>query len=169
MGDKASKDSIAKQAYDMITKIMHEDNKYDNLTKKDREKNRKLILKPMVNDYFAWVKKEYNLVAHESETGKAIAYSINQEPYLRAFLKNGDVPMDNNYAEQAIRPFTIGRKNYLFCESVNGAKDSAIIYSIVETAKVNELTFTIILEFLITELSKRKKENFLVHIDDLSP
>ena len=60
-------------------------------------------------------------------------------------------------------------KNYIFCESVNGAKDSAIIYSIVETAKVNELTFTIILEFLITELSKRKKENFLVHIDDLSP
>ena len=56
MGDKVSQDSIAKQAYDMITKIMHEDNKYDNLTKKDREKNRKLILKPMVNDYFAWVK-----------------------------------------------------------------------------------------------------------------
>ena len=53
MGDKASKDSIAKQAYDMITKIMHEDNKYDNLTKKDIEKNRKLILKPMVNDYSA--------------------------------------------------------------------------------------------------------------------
>ena len=50
---EASKDSIAKQAYDMITHIMHEDNKYDNLTKKDREKNRKLILKPMVNDYFA--------------------------------------------------------------------------------------------------------------------
>ena len=53
LGDKASKDSIAKQAYDMITKIMHEDNKYDSLTKKDREKNRKLILKPMVNDCFA--------------------------------------------------------------------------------------------------------------------
>ena len=53
LGDKASKGSIAKQAYDMITKIMHEDNKYDNLTKKDREKNRKLILKPMVNDCFA--------------------------------------------------------------------------------------------------------------------
>ena len=156
MGDKASKDSIAKQAYDMITKIMHEDNKYDNLTKKDREKNRKLILKPMVNDYFAWVKKEYNLVAHESETGKAIAYSINQEPYLRAFLKNGDVPMDNNYAEQAIRPFTIGRKNYLFCESVNGAKASAIIYSIVETAKANGLNVYKYLEFLITELSERK-------------
>ena len=53
MGDKASKGSIAKQAYDMITKIMHEDNKYDNLTKKDREKNRRIILKPMVNDCFA--------------------------------------------------------------------------------------------------------------------
>ena len=169
LGDKASKDSIAKQAYDMITKIMYEDNKYDNLTKKDREKNRKLILKPMVNDYFAWVKKEYNLVAHESETGKAIAYSINQEPYLRAFLKNGDVPMDNNYAEQAIRPFTIGRKNYLFCESVNGAKASAIIYSIVETAKANGLNVYKYLEFLITELSERKKDGSLDHIDDLLP
>ena len=82
----------------MIAKIMHEDNKYDNLTKKDREKNRKLILKPMVNDYFTWVKNEYNLVAPESDIGKAIAYNINQEQYFRAFLKNGDVPMDNNYA-----------------------------------------------------------------------
>ena len=62
MGDKVSKDSIAKQAYDMITKIIHEDNKYDNLTKKDREKNHKLILKPMVNDYFTWVKMSITLL-----------------------------------------------------------------------------------------------------------
>ena len=68
-----------------------------------------------------------------------------------------------------IRPFTIGRKNYLFCESVNGAKASAIIYSIVETAKANRLNVYKYLEFLITELSKRKKEGSLDHIDDLLP
>ena len=68
-----------------------------------------------------------------------------------------------------ISPFTIGRKNYLFCESVNGGKASAIIYSIVETAKTDGLNVYKYLEFLITitELSKRKKKNTLYHIDDL--
>ena len=82
----------------MITAIMHEDNKYDDLPKKDRERNRKLILKPMVNSYFDWIKEKYNLVNPEGDTGKALAYSIKQEKYLRVFLKDGDVPMDNNYA-----------------------------------------------------------------------
>ena len=132
LDDKVSKDSIAKQAYDMINKIMHEDNKYDNLTKKDREKNRKLILKPMANDYFAWIKNEYNLVAPESDSSKAI------------------------------RLFTIGRKNYLFCESFNGAKASAIICSIVETTKANGLNVYKYLEFLITELPERKRMTLLI-------
>ena len=68
-----------------------------------------------------------------------------------------------------ISPFTIDRKNYLFCESVNGAKASAIIYSIVETAKANGLNVYKYLEFLITKLSKRKKEDSLDHIDNLLP
>ena len=153
----------------MITEIMHEDNKLDNLTKKEREKQRKLILKKKVNDYFAWVKETAVHVSPESETGKALAYSINQETYLKAFLSNGDIPMDNNYAEQAIRPFTIGRKNFLFFESVKGAKASAIIYSIIETAKANGLNTYLYLEFLIEELSKRKKEGTITHVDDLLP
>ena len=169
LGSEASKGTVAKEAYDMITKIMHEDNLYDDLTKKDRERNRKLTLKPMVNEYFTWIKAKYNLVPSESDIGKALAYSINQEKYLRVFLKDGDVPMDNNYAEQAIRPFTIGRKNFLFFESVNGAKSSAIIYSIVETAKANGLHVYKYLEFILEELAKRKKAGTLDHIDDLLP
>ena len=97
-GKAISNDSIASKAYNMITSIMHEDNKYDDLPKKDRERNRKLTLKPMVNDYFAWIKEKYPLVAPQSALGKALFYSINQEQYLRLFLKDGDIPMDNNYA-----------------------------------------------------------------------
>lgn len=67
------------------------------------------------------------------------AYSIHQEKYLRTFLLDGDVPMDNNPAEQAIRPFTIGRKNFVLIDSSNGAKASAMIYSLVETAKANQI------------------------------
>ena len=154
LGPDISEGTIAKQAYDMITNIMHEDNNYDDLPKKERERNRKLTLKPLVNAYFTWAKEKYLLLSPSSDIGKALAYSINQEKYLRSFLKDGDVPMDNNYAEQAIRPFTIGRKNFLFFESVNGAKASGIIYSIVETAKANGLHVYRYLEFLLEELSK---------------
>ena len=82
--------------------------------------------------------------------GKALAYSIHQESYLRTFLNDGDVPMDNNYAEQAIRPFTIGRKNFVLIETSNGARASAMIYSIVETAKANYLNVYQYFELLLT-------------------
>ena len=58
-----------------------------------------------------------------------MAYSINQEKYLRVFLDDGSVPMDNNRAEQAIRPFTIGRKNFVLIDSSNGAKANGMLYS----------------------------------------
>lgn len=169
VGEKESKGTVAAQAYNKITEIMHEDNKLDDLPKKDRERQRKLILKKKVSDYFEWAKEKYLLIAPNSALGKALAYSINQEKYLRVFLKDGDIPMDNNYAEQAIRPFTIGRKNFVFIESVNGAKASAVIYSIVETAKANNLNTYKYLELLLSELPKRKKEGKLSHIDDLLP
>ncbi|MCR5459683.1 MAG: transposase [Acetatifactor sp.] len=66
-----------------------------------------------------------------------MAYSIHQEPYLREFLSDGNIHMDNNYAEQAICPFTIGRKNFVIIESDNGAKASAVLYSLAETTKAN--------------------------------
>ena len=64
-------------------------------------------------------------------------YSLNQKQQLMAFLDHGDVPISNNLAENAIRPFVVGRKNWLFCDSVKGAESSAIVYSLVETAKAN--------------------------------
>ena len=102
-------------------------------------KQRQLILTEKDDAYFTWVKLKYTQVTHNSTIGKALAYSIHQESHLRTFLNDGDVPMDNNYAEQAIRPFTIGRKNFVLIETSNGARASAMIYSIVETAKANAL------------------------------
>lgn len=64
-------------------------------------------------------------------------YAQNQRGPLRAFIDDGDVPISNNLAENAIRPFAVGRKNWLFCDTTKGAEASAIVYSIVETAKAN--------------------------------
>ena len=76
-------------------------------------------------------------MTRNSVIGKALAYSINQQSYLSTFLSDRNVPMDNNFAEQAIRPSTISRKNFVLIESSNGAKASAMLFSLAETAKVN--------------------------------
>ena len=165
----SAKGTIAEEAYKMITEMLHLDNEYDDLSVEDRQKQRQLVLKPKVDAYFAWVKQKYMQVTHNSTIGKALAYSINQEPYLRTFLNDGAVPMDNNYAEQAIRPFTVGRKNFVLMESSNGAKASAMIYSIVETAKANQLNVYQYLELLLTEIPKYMDDNNIRFIDDLLP
>ena len=77
--------------------------------------------------------------------------------------------MDNNYAEQAIRPFTIGRKNFVITESDKGAKASAIIYSLAETAKANGLNTYKYFEFLLTEMPKHLEDKSLNFLNDLLP
>ena len=104
-----------------------------------------------------------------STIGKALAYSINQEEYLRKFLSDGNIPMDNNYAEQAIRPFTLGRKNFVIIESDNGAKASAILYSLVETAKANQINTYKYFELLLTEIPKHMEDKNLSFLNDLLP
>ena len=153
----------------MITDILHTDNEFDDLSATDRQKQRQEKLQPKVDAYFAWAKAKYDQVTHNSNIGKALAYSINQEKYLRVFLGDGNIPPDNNYAEQAIRPFTIGRKNFVIMESDNGAKASAMLYSIVETAKSNGLNTYQYLELLLTELPRHQEDKDLKFLDDLLP
>ena len=153
----------------MITEIMHMDNTFDDLSVTERKKQRQLVLSEKVDAYFAWAKQKYSQVTHNSTIGKALAYSINQEEYLRVFLSDGNVPMDNNYAEQAIRPFTIGRKNFVMIESSNGAKASAILYSLVETAKANMINTFEYFNLLLTEIPRHMDDKDLRFIDDLLP
>ena len=153
----------------MITEIMHIDNTFDDLSVTDRKKQRQLVLSEKVDAYFAWAKQKYSQVIHNSTIGRALAYSINQEEYLRVFLSDGHIPMDNNYAEQAIRPFTIGRKNFVMIESSNGAKASAILYSLVETAKANMINTFEYFNLLLTEIPEHMDDKDLSFIDDLLP
>lgn len=88
----------------------------------------------------------------QSLLGKAIAYAQNQWPKLSVFLTHPHLPLDNNRAENAIRPFVVGRKNWLFCDTVAGANASARLYSLIETAKANGLEPHAYLTRLFTEL-----------------
>ena len=169
VGLTAAKGSIAQEAYDMITEMLRIDNTFDDLPVSDRRKQRQLILSEKVDAYFTWIKQKYTQVTPNGSIGKALAYSINQEKYLRVFLTDGNIPMDNNYAEQAIRPFTLGRKNFVLIESSNGAKASAVLYSLVETAKANGLNTFEYFNLLLTEIPQHVDDNNLRFLDNLLP
>ena len=166
---KAEDRSLAKIALKMIQAIYREDKKYKESSAKERLNNRKYVVKPLVEAYFEWVKTYVNKVDPRSKLGKAIKYSINQEKYLRVFLENADVPMDNNAAERVIRPFTVGRKNWVMIDTISGAKASAIAYSLVETAKANGLNVYQYFKHLLTEIPKHMDEKDMSFCEDLLP
>lgn len=167
--DESVTGTIAHEAYAMITDILRTDNGYDDLPVRDRQKQRQEHLLPKVDAYFEWVKKKYSQITHNSTIGKASAYSINQEQYLRVFLSDGHIPPDNNPAEQVIRPFTPGRKNFVLIESDNGANASAMLYSLAETAKANGVNTYKYFELLLTELPKHMADSDRSFIDSLLP
>ncbi len=91
-------------------------------------------------------------VLPKGETAKGINYCLNQEKYLKVFLSDGEVPIDNLASERALRTFTIGRKNWMTLNTVRGAQASAMIYSITETARANGLNVYYYVKHLLTEL-----------------
>ena len=119
--------------------------------------------------YFTWAKQNLLSVTPKSKTAKGLTYSLNQEKYLKTFLEDGEVPMDNNSAEQAIRPFCVGKKNWVMIDTIAGAEASAIIYSIAETAKANNLKPYHYFEYLLTEIPKHMDDHDTSFCEDLLP
>lgn len=112
---------------------------FGNVTPERRLAARQRLSKPVVDGFKAWLDKEAACVLPQSLLGKAFTYCRNQWPKLIQFLDDGRLEIDNNRAERSVKPFVIGRKNWLFANTPSGARTSAIIYSIVETAKENGL------------------------------
>lgn len=156
---KPERSRIASDALQMIAAIYHAEGKLQDLSATERLRKRKIKVRPLVNAFFTWIHKTAadTSILMSDDTHDGIQYCINQEEYLRAFLEDGDVPIDNNSTEGTIRGFTIGRKNWMVIDTISGAKASAIIYSLVETAKANDLHIYRYFEYLLTELPKLKE------------
>ncbi|OXS52121.1 IS66 family transposase [Cohnella sp. CIP 111063] len=108
--------------------------------------------RPIVEAYFAWLKQQRSRTLPKSLLGQAITYSLNQWEKLTAFLADGRLELDNNRSERSIKPFVIGRKNWLFANTPRGAKASAAIYSVIESAKENGLRPYDYLKYLFEQL-----------------
>lgn len=163
------KNSRAYLALTMIQAIYREEKQLKDLPAEERKNRRQLSVKPLVEAYFVWVRETLPKVPQKSKTWEGFNYSLNQEKYLKVFLDDGEVPMDNNAAEQSIRGFCIGKKNWVMIDTIAGAKSSAIIYSIAETAKANNLKPYDYFEHLLTEIPKHLDDPDRSFLDDLLP
>ena len=163
------KQSVLDLLMNQIRAIYREEGKLSGFSADERVEKRQLVVKPLVDAFFAYVKQNSGRVPKSGKAREAFTYALNQEPYLRVFLENGDVPMDNNASERAIRGFCIGKKNWEMIDTVHGASASAIIYSISETAKANGLKPYEYFEYLLTEIPKHQDESSTDFLADLLP
>lgn len=120
----------------------------------------------VLEEYWTWIE---NLGATSGKLAEAIKYAKNQKPFLETFLQHGEIEISNNQVENAIRPIVVGRKNWLFSDTPEGAKSSAMIYSIIETAKANGLNVEDWLTYVLETLPDRFADNPSASIDDLLP
>ena len=152
-----------------IQAIYREEGKLKDLSSDERLMQRQLVIKPLVDALFVFLKQQEGAVPKSGQLRKAYTYILNQESYLRVFLEDGDVPMDNNASERAIRGFCIDKKNWQMIDTINGANASAIIYSIAETAKANNLKPYDYFEYLLSEIPNHMDDTDHTFLEDLLP
>lgn len=156
-------DSIAQQAVARIRKLYEVEWAADKAKSSvdERAQLRAKRSKPLLESLRAWLLEIQPTVAKKSLLGKAIAYTLDEWPRLVAYADTGFVPLDNNGAENAIRPFVVGRKNWLFAETPAGATAMVRLYSLIETAKANGIDPYWYLRFLFEKLPNAKSDSEL--------
>lgn len=132
-------------------------------------KHRQLVVQRLVEAFFSYLKQYKDKVGKSSKAKEAFTYALNQKLDLRVFLEDGDVSIDNNVSERAIRGFCIGKKNWEMIDAIHRANSSTIIYSIAESAKVNNLKPYEYFEYLLTEIPKYMEDTNRDFLTELLP
>ena len=152
---------------DFCNQLFKVEESLKDLTPKERFCKRLELEKPILEAFGCWL--ESLTVLKGSALGKAVTYAMNQRPFMENYLLDGRCAISNNAAENAIRPFTVGRKNWLFADTPKGASASAAVYSIIETAKANGLNVFAYLQHLLLYMPDMDWQNYPEELDDLMP
>ena len=166
MTPEKRKASLAAAALRSIQALYRIERQTRQLTDNERQIVRVNRSLPLLDEFRVWLDQHIPIVPPRSALGKAMNYAHKQWPKLTTYTGDGRLCMDNNLTENAIRPFVIGRKNFLFCDSVAGANASANLYSLIETAKANGIEPYAYLKIIFTELPQA---NSLEEIEVLLP
>ena len=156
----------AAEGYEFCNRLFELERQFEGLTAEERLIQRKEKSGPILEAYWTWL---YTIPRPTGKLKDAVTYAQNQKAHLSAFLEHGEIEISNNQVENAIRPFVVGRKGWLFADTPQGAEASAIIYSLMETAKANSLRLDDYLLHLLSILPQRAEQNKDFEIDDLLP
>lgn len=133
--EKARFGSLSLCAKQYCDRLFELESKFNELSVNERCLKRQEQSMPLMEEFFQWLRTQH--ISSKSAFGNAVEYALGQQKYLTRYLLDGRLEISNNRAERSIKPFVIGRKNFLFANTVRGAKASAVMYSLVETAKEN--------------------------------
>lgn len=142
-----SEESYAEIGVGYCNRLFHIEEELQDLSPEERYIKRLELEKPVLEAFWSWLDTVAAL--RGSKLAKAVTYALNQKPFMENYLLDGRCSISNNAAENAIRPFVTGRKNWLFADTPKGADASAAVYSIVETAKANNIDVYLYLEMLL--------------------
>ncbi len=131
------KKGLADEAVAMIGELYRVERDAAGLDDEARWQMRQTRSRPQLDALRAWLDRVRPSVPPKLALGQAMAYLDSYWPKLVRYTERGDLPIDNNRCENAIRPFVVGRRNWLFSDTPAGANASAILYSLIETAKAN--------------------------------
>ena len=130
------------------------------LSEAEKLQIRQVESKPIVEEFFNWVNSTMSeKIVLNKKLKNALTYASNQQKELSEFLNDGKIPLTNSLSERAIRPFAVHRKNWLFADSVDGANANAIMYSLIESAKVNNLNIYKYINYLLEQLPQLENVN----------
>jgi hypothetical protein len=146
------KETVAYNAMTRIGILYKVEELIRNKTPEECHEERQKQSRPVVDALFEWLHSMEDSVDRSSLIGDAILYTLNQEPYLRRYLDDGHLSIDNNSAERAIKNFAVGRRNWLFAKSIRGADASAVVYSVTETALQNGLKPYVYLTYVLDQI-----------------
>ena len=160
------KKSVAAQGYKFCNRLFALERKLEGLDDAERQAQRHEKALPIIEEYYAWIE---TITCPTGKLKDAVTYALNQKEYLCAFLDHGEIEISNNQVENAIRPVVMGRKSWLFSDTTDGAEATAIVYSLMETAKANNLRLEDYIQHLLTVLPDRFAVDPNSDIDDLLP
>ena len=160
--------SLAEKGRDYCDAIFHKEKTYKGLDLEERNEKRQEEIKPILDEFYSWLMEKNEEVLPKSSLGKAIKYAINQWPKLSNYINHPMAEASNNKAERGIKNFVIGRKNFMFAKSPKGADASAVVYSIITTAKANGLNPFRYLKYLFEKLPNMDTSN-IDELDKLLP
>ena len=165
------KSTIAYEALERIARIYKLDNELSGMPPDERRQKRDIEIRPHVEEFFAWAKRirDNREVISSGKTMEGIEYCLKRETELSRFLDDGNIPLDNNATEGALRGFCIGRNNWRMIDTISGAEASATVYSLVETAKANGLRPHVYLEHLLTKILENCDGHSMKFLDELLP